>query len=107
MHGAWNWTQGNFFGVAVSGQQVSDSVFTFTANPGSADLITGGAFGIEGSLVCTLVYAVGIAIFWNAWKKRRAAEAAVTTAAAQPAPVSADAAATATPTAEDAVSPTA
>ena len=118
MHGAWNWAQGNLFGVAVSGQQVSDSFFTFTANPGSADLITGGAFGIEGSLVCTLVYAVGIAIFWNAWKKRRSAEAAVTTAAAQPAPVSADAAATATatatatteaatPTAEGAVSPTA
>lgn len=119
MHGAWNWAQGNLFGVAVSGQQVSDSFFTFTANPGSADLLTGGAFGIEGSLVCTLVYAVGITIFWNAWKKRRAAEApqaaqAEATLAAQPAQsVSAAATAiattqaTATPAAEGAVSPTA
>jgi len=106
MHGAWNWAQGNLFGVAVSGQQVSDSFFTFTANSGSADLLTGGAFGIEGSLVCTVVYAVGIAIFWNAWKKRRAAESA------QPANANTSIAAAATDataaaTAEGAVSPTA
>ena len=116
-HGAWNWAQGNLFGVAVSGQQVSDSFFTFNANPGSADLLTGGAFGIEGSLVCTLVYAVGIAIFWSAWKKRRAAEAAKAPMAAQPANATADsntagtssstADATATPAAEGSVSPTA
>lgn len=108
MHGAWNWAQGNLFGVAVSGQQVSDSFFTFSANPGSADLLTGGAFGIEGSLVCTLVYAVGIAIFWSAWKKRRAVEVAQATQAA-PATQAANAHATnpAAPAAEGAVSPTA
>ncbi len=77
MHGAWNWTQGNFFGVAVSGQQVSDSVFTYSPSAGSTDLITGGAFGIEGSLVTTFVFAAGTVIFWNAWKKHRAAEDAV------------------------------
>ncbi len=104
MHGAWNWAQGNLFGVAVSGQQVSDSFFTFTANPGSADLITGGAFGIEGSLVCTLVYAVGIAIFWNAWKKRRVAETGQTADANTTA--TANSTSVANP-AEDAVSPTA
>lgn len=75
MHGAWNWAQGNLFGVAVSGQQVSDSFFTFNANAGSSDLITGGTFGIEGSLVTTVVYAAGIMIFWNVWKKHRAIEA--------------------------------
>ncbi len=78
MHGAWNWAQGNFFGVAVSGQHVSDSVFTFTANPGSTDLITGGAFGIEGSLVTTAVFLAGIAIAWKSWQKRRMLEAAAT-----------------------------
>jgi len=106
MHGAWNWAQGNLFGVAVSGQQVSDSFFTFSANPGSADLLTGGAFGIEGSLVCTLVYAVGIAIFWSAWKKRRATETAQP-ANATASSHAADANATAAPAAEGAVSPTA
>lgn len=75
MHGAWNWAQGNFFGVAVSGQPVTDSVFTYTANPGSIDLLTGGAFGIEGSVVTTLVYLAGIALAWKAWQKRRAIEA--------------------------------
>lgn len=74
MHGAWNWAQGNLFGVAVSGQPVSDSFFTYTANTDSIDLLTGGAFGIEGSIVTSLVYLAGIAITWKAWQKRRALE---------------------------------
>lgn len=77
MHGAWNWAQGNLFGVAVSGQPVSDSFFTFSATPGSNDLITGGAFGIEGSLVASIVFLAGIALTWKAWQKRRALEAPV------------------------------
>lgn len=76
MHGAWNWAQGNLFGVAVSGQPVSDSLLTYTANPGSIDLLTGGTFGIEGSIVTSVVYLVGIVITWRAWQKRRALESA-------------------------------
>lgn len=74
MHGAWNWAQGNLFGVAVSGQPVTDSLFTYTASPGSIDLLTGGAFGIEGSLVTSAVYLAGILITWKAWQKRRSIE---------------------------------
>lgn len=80
MHGAWNWAQGNLFGVAVSGTEVQDSVLGYAAEPGSNDLLTGGAFGVEGSLVTTLVYGVGIAIAWRAFRKRRTAEGAVSRA---------------------------
>lgn len=75
LHGAWNWAQGNLFGVAVSGQSVSDSVFTYSSREGSIDLITGGAFGAEGSLVTTVVYLLGAYIAWRAFQKRRSSVA--------------------------------
>jgi len=65
MHGIWNWAQGNLFGVAVSGTSVADSVFTFSTAPGANELLTGGQFGIEGSLGTSLVYLVGIALTWK------------------------------------------
>ncbi|UOR01735.1 CPBP family intramembrane metalloprotease [Leucobacter allii] len=61
-HGVWNWAQGNLFGVAVSGNAAGDSVFGFIPADGSAALLTGGAFGIEGSIVTTLVYLAGIGL---------------------------------------------
>ncbi|NLB47571.1 MAG: CPBP family intramembrane metalloprotease, partial [Microbacteriaceae bacterium] len=81
MHGAWNWAQGNLFGVAVSGNPLSDTAFTFTAHEGSADLLTGGAFGIEGSLVTTVVFAGAAVICWRIWRKSATAAAANTQAA--------------------------
>lgn len=69
-HGIWNWAQGNFFGVAVSGNALADSVFAYTPLSGSSDLITGGAFGIEGSLITTLLYLVGAVIAWRVYRRR-------------------------------------
>lgn len=70
MHGIWNWAQGNLFGVAVSGQQTADSFFAYTINADSSSLLTGGAFGIEGSLVTTIVYLLGIALAFRAFRRR-------------------------------------
>jgi len=56
-HSAWNWMQGNIIGVEVSGTNVpGGSLIKLTAqgNP----LVSGGIFGIEGSLVCTFVLIV-------------------------------------------------
>lgn len=78
LHGAWNWAQGSVFGVAVSGGDVPDTFFSFVANPGSSDLITGGRFGIEGSLVTTAVYGIGILMFWQMLRQQKAAAAAET-----------------------------
>lgn len=70
MHGIWNWAQGNLFGVAVSGQQTADSFFAYTINADSSSLLTGGAFGIEGSLVTTIVYLLGITLAFRAFRRR-------------------------------------
>lgn len=81
LHGAWNWAQGNLFGVAVSGNPVEAAMLRYEANTGSADLLTGGTFGIEGSLVTTVVYLIGSYIAWKIWQKRRASDTATAAAA--------------------------
>ncbi len=55
MHSARNWMQGNIIGVEVSGStRPGGSLIKLTAQ--GNDLISGGGFGIEGSLVCTLIF---------------------------------------------------
>lgn len=53
-HGAWNFVQGNVYGIQVSGQEASSSFFNFLPQS-SAAWLTGGEFGAEGSLLTTLV----------------------------------------------------
>jgi membrane protease YdiL (CAAX protease family) len=59
-HSAWNWVQGSVFGVKVSGTTVpGGSVLSSTPIEGQ-DLISGGAFGIEGSVLCSIAFLIGI-----------------------------------------------
>ncbi len=60
IHSAWNFVQGNVFGVQVSGMPLCESVFA-TELTGSK-WITGGDFGLEGGLAVTLVMLAGIAV---------------------------------------------
>ncbi len=53
-HSVWNWTQGNFYGMPVSGNPSGPSVMRFSLPEGN-DLWTGGAFGIEAGLGATIV----------------------------------------------------
>lgn len=69
LHGAWNFMQGNFFGVAVSGSQTGASILAFKSKVGAPDWLSGGAFGTEGSLMASLVLFVGIAIL--AWQLKK------------------------------------
>ncbi|WP_057490327.1 CPBP family intramembrane glutamic endopeptidase [Streptococcus orisasini] len=62
LHGAWNFTQGNIFGAAVSGTDAGKSLLHFVSKAGAADWISGGKFGAEGSLLTSLVLLVGIVI---------------------------------------------
>ena len=54
IHGAWNFAQGNLFGVLVSGQSSGTSIMKFTAQ-GNQDWLSGGSFGIEGSIVSSII----------------------------------------------------
>jgi len=58
IHSIWNFVQGNFYGIKVSGMESSCSVFASAMTEGR-DLIHGGAFGLEGGLAVTLVLVAG------------------------------------------------
>lgn len=72
-HSAWNWMQGNVFGLSVSGGGESGPTLFRFGLSGSA-LWTGGAFGPEGGLMVTLLLlaAVLAVLLWR--KNRRSAE---------------------------------
>jgi uncharacterized protein len=63
VHAAWNWAQGNLFGLVVSGQDVPGGVLVDLRAEGSAWL-TGGPFGVEASLATTVVLLAGIALIY-------------------------------------------
>ena len=53
IHLAWNFMQGFVFGTEVSGSREPSSLFTTSMT--GPDLLTGGSFGIEGSLISMVV----------------------------------------------------
>jgi len=59
-HGAWNWTLANVFGLAVSGHEQPGVLFDLQA--AGPELLTGGGYGPEASLVTTAVLLAGIAV---------------------------------------------
>lgn len=59
LHSMWNFAQGNFYGVPVSGLTMSDSIFTTTINE-EMKLFNGGSFGAEGGLATTIVQLIFI-----------------------------------------------
>ncbi|WP_346935798.1 type II CAAX endopeptidase family protein [Clostridium sp.] len=53
IHSMWNFAQGNIYGILVSGMNIGPSIFK--VNNFSESLLSGGAFGAEGGLACTIV----------------------------------------------------
>ncbi|MBR6968043.1 MAG: CPBP family intramembrane metalloprotease [Ruminococcus sp.] len=85
IHSIWNFTQGNIYGISVSGTGSSPSVFR-TAAVSKKAFLTGGEFGIEGSVFTTIVLTAGIIILFAAIHKKslRTAQPAETEVPAQP-----------------------
>jgi membrane protease YdiL (CAAX protease family) len=57
-HAVWNWAMGDLLGFASDGTPHSGLLSSVKAN--GPDVITGGAFGLEGGLVCTAVFLISI-----------------------------------------------
>ena len=68
IHGAWNFAQGNLFGVLVSGQSSGTSIMKFTPQ-GNQDWLSGGSFGIEGSIMSSIILFLLIVYLANKLKK--------------------------------------
>jgi uncharacterized protein len=71
-HSAWNWAQGNLFGLSVSGLDVSGgSLLRFQLQ--GPTFLTGGGFGPEGGLAVTAVLVLGVCAAWI-WLRRRSTQ---------------------------------
>ncbi|MCM0324089.1 CPBP family intramembrane metalloprotease [Bacteroides fragilis] len=67
LHFFWNWIQGPVLGFEVSGNRFCETLFSLRLP--ANNLINGGAFGFEGSLVCTaLATLFTLLIIW--WFER-------------------------------------
>lgn len=60
IHSIWNFVQGNFYGLPVSGIDSGETIFSMSLQ-GSA-LANGGTFGLEASLPTTIVMTAAIAL---------------------------------------------
>ncbi len=66
IHFAWNFTQGGIFGAAVSGQASTGLLQSVLQGP---NLLTGGEFGAEASVVAMAVCGLfGVYLVWRAWR---------------------------------------
>ena len=68
IHWAWNYVQGNVFGLAVSGTDAGNSILTTTVN--GPDIITGGAFGPEASIIAVIIGTLYTFVFLNNRRRR-------------------------------------
>ncbi|MBK7293115.1 MAG: CPBP family intramembrane metalloprotease [Holophagaceae bacterium] len=66
VHLGWNWAQGSLLGFGVSGTTDMQGLWRPVFH-GKPEWLTGGAFGLEASLLCTLVCGAFILALWR-WK---------------------------------------
>lgn len=53
IHSIWNFVQGNFYGLPVSGIDSGDTIFSMSLK--GSDFVNGGDFGLEASIATTIV----------------------------------------------------
>ena len=83
MHTVWNFCQGNLYGLEVSGNPQSASVFSSAPTKMSKDILTGGTFGPEGGLCVTIVIAVAFIVLFATGRKKKEAAPAVAEAVSE------------------------
>lgn len=69
MHTIWNFIQGNFFGIRVSGNVMPGGSVLQTTLSETNTLLSGGSFGLEGSLLCSVMFLIAIAFLIHKIKK--------------------------------------
>lgn len=73
LHWFWNWLQGPVLGYEVSGMDSGETLLTLRLT--GSELLTGGSFGFEGSLLCTVLLVVGTLVIIGYYERRGRKEA--------------------------------
>ncbi|MCB0834126.1 MAG: CPBP family intramembrane metalloprotease [Bacteroidetes bacterium] len=63
IHISWNFTQGYIWGLPVSGTSVFKPLVKATSH--GPDWITGGTFGPEGGILCTIACMIALFVMWK------------------------------------------
>lgn len=61
IHSIWNFVQGNFYGIKVSGMATEETILISNVTE-SGNLFNGGSFGLEGGLAVTIVLVLSIVV---------------------------------------------
>ena len=70
LHGVWNFLLYGIFGLTLSGSETAgQGVLNFKVE--SANLINGGAYGIEASIITTVVLGIVAALLYVYWNKKK------------------------------------
>lgn len=64
LHFMWNWIQGPVLGINVSGLSSLAPDPVFRATDSGPALLTGGTYGIEGGVACTIAIAISIGVIY-------------------------------------------
>ncbi|MEQ6902082.1 type II CAAX endopeptidase family protein [Nocardioides sp. YIM 152588] len=78
LHVGWNFAQGNVFGIPVSGNPRDVSLFAFGPADGAGELMSGGDFGVEGSIVAAALWAAVAVVSFVYFRRAQAARAGTT-----------------------------
>lgn len=70
LHLFWNWFQGPVLGFEVSGQQLGDTLLTLSYR--EENIINGGTFGFEGSILCSALMIIFILVILKSASKQSA-----------------------------------
>ncbi|MCT9818940.1 CPBP family intramembrane metalloprotease [Microbacterium sp. W1N] len=70
LHAGWNFFQGNIFGLPVSGHGYATSLLSVGPSAHSTDMLSGGTFGVEGSVFGTLVLGAATLIALTVFLRR-------------------------------------
>ncbi|MEK5194274.1 CPBP family intramembrane metalloprotease domain-containing protein [Bacillus wiedmannii] len=63
-HSLWNWAQFNIYGFAVSGMAMYSTPLFKPVTKGS-EVLHGGSFGIEGSIITTIMLSIASIVLWR------------------------------------------
>jgi membrane protease YdiL (CAAX protease family) len=64
LHLAWNWVQGAILGISVSGINEITVAPVFQASNVGSTFLSGGDYGIEGGIACTIALIVSTLLIW-------------------------------------------
>ncbi|MDA2430227.1 type II CAAX endopeptidase family protein [Bacillus cereus] len=70
-HSIWNWAQYNVYGFAVSGMTIYSTPLFKPATNGP-EFLHGGTFGIEGSIITTIMLTIASIVLWRKLWERKA-----------------------------------